>query len=377
MITARENLLRTYRHEEPEWAPVIALADGYNRPIHMPMSYYDDIQEMSPSRALARYFGLDCIDRVGGYSEVYTNVRHTRTLDGDIETEQWETPYGVLTQRAWRRTYPCGSTGEPDLISWARLEYPVKSADDFQAFAYVFEDMQYEFHPEEIERHVAALGDGGIVTISAPSSPLGMCVRVYMGIETVSYAYHDHRRAFCELLEAIGDNYLRCYRGIAEMPSDGTINYDDTTTYAISPRMFRELEAPFLDQTADTLHARGKLCIHHACGHVAQLLSEFRRTRIDGFDGPAAPPVGNTTVAAARAGLGDGIVIMPFTEENALKSGDPDVARRSIRTMFEQAGSPRDFVVDIVPPPAAPVEYLWPAVDEAKRLSRGFFHGVA
>ena len=82
-------------------------------------------------------------------------------------------------------------------------------------------------------------------------------------------------------------------------------------------------------------------------------------------------------VAAARAGLGDGIVIMPFTEENALKSGDPDVARRSIRTMFEQAGSPRDFVVDIVPPPAAPVEYLWPAVDEAKRLSRGFFHGVA
>ena len=87
--------------------------------------------------------------------------------------------------------------------------------------------------------------------------------------------------------------------------------------------MFRELEVPFLNQSADILHRAGKLCIHHACGHVLHLLKDFGTTRIDGFDGPAAPPVGNTTVAQARGGLGESIVIMPFTEEYAMKSGDP------------------------------------------------------
>jgi hypothetical protein len=156
------------------------------------------------------------------------------------------------------------------------------------------------------------------------------------------------------------------------MPGDGTINYDDTTTMAISPRMFRELEVPFLNMTADILHRTGKLCIHHACGHIRHLLADFSDTRIDGLDGPAAPPVGNTTVAQARTGLREGIVIMPFTEEYAMKSGDPATVRGDIRTMFEQAGSPRDFIVDVVAPPGGPVESLWLAVDEAKRLSHSF-----
>jgi uroporphyrinogen-III decarboxylase len=171
----------------------------------------------------------------------------------------------------------------------------------------------------------------------------------------------------------MSDNYLRCYRGLAEMPGDGTINYDDTTTMAISPQMFRELEVPFLNQTADILHAADKLCIHHACGHVEQLLEDFQQTRIDGFDGPAAPPVGNTTVARAREGLGPGIAIMPFAEEYAMKSNDPATVRGAIRTMFEEAGSPEGFAVNLGAPPGCPVESLWLAVDEAKRLSRTYF----
>jgi hypothetical protein len=39
----------------------------------------------------------------------------------------------------------------------------------------------------------------------------------------------------------------------------------------------------------------------------------------------------------------------------------------------EQAGSPRGFIVNVVPPPGVPAEHLWLAVDEAKCLAREFF----
>ena len=372
MTTPRENLLRVFRHQQPQWVPVVTLADGYNRPRHMPASYYQDIQRMSPSRALARYFDVDVLDRVGGYVEHYREVGYTKTVEGRLETERWETPYGTLTLRALRTEYPLGAD-EPPLTSLARVEYPVKSVEDLRAFAYVFEHVEYEFLSAEVAEKVRAVGESGIVTVNAPASPLGMCVRVYMGTETLGYLYKDYPRELREALEVMGESYLRCYRGLAQLAADGTINYDDTTTHAISPSMFRELEVPFLEASAAVLHQFGKLYIHHACGHVFHLLRDFRETGIDGFDGPAAPPVGDTTVAQARDGLGADIAIMPFTEEYAMKSGDPATVRGYIRRMFEQAGSPRGFIVNVVAPPGGPVESLWLAVDEAKRLSRGFF----
>ncbi len=373
MTTPRENLLKIYRHEEPDWVPIVALADGYNRPIHLPASFYHDIETMSPSRALSRYFDIDVLDRVFPYHEVYHNVSYTKTANGDLENERWETPHGTLNRRVRKMHYGVGDGSEPDLVSWARIENPIKSVDDFRAFGYIMEDMEYEFQVQTATERVEAVGDSGIVTLGAPSSPLGMCVRVYMGVESVALSYKDHPREFRDLLEVIGDNYLRCYRGLAALPGDATINYDDTTTHAISPAMFQDLEVPFLNKTADILHGAGKFCIHHACGHVSHVLEDFRLTRIDGFDGPAAPPVGDTTVARAREGLGRDIVIMPFTEEVAMKSNDPATVRGAVRAMFEQAGSPRNFIVNLAAPPGAPGESLWLAVDEAKRLSRDFF----
>jgi hypothetical protein len=373
MTTPRENLLKVYGHQEPDWVPVVTLGDGYNRPIHLPSSFYEETTRMSPFRALSRYFDADVLDRVYVHREVFHNVTYTKTVDGSLETERWETPGGDLTRVVKKMGYSVGDGSEPDLVSWARIENPVKSAADFEALASVFDDMTYEFDGELAARTMQSVGDTGIVTLGAPSTPLGMCIRMYLGVEATAIAYKEHHSEFRDLLAVMGDNYLRCYRGLAELDGDGTINYDDTTTMAISPQMFRELEIPFLNQTADILHEAGKLCIHHACGHVAQLLEDFRGTRIDGFDGPAAPPVGNTTVARAREGLGPDVVIMPFTEEFAMKSNDPATVRGAIRTMFEEAGSPTNFIVNVASPPGVPVESLWLAIDEAKRLSRTFF----
>ena len=178
MTTPRENLLKVYRHEEPDWVPIVALADGYNRPSQMPASYYEDIQGMSPSRALSRYFELDVLDRVGGYTEHYRNVGYTKTVEGKLETERWETPYGTITLRALRTEYAL-QEGAP-LTSLARVEYPVKSVADLRAFAYIFENLEYEFHPQQVAQRVDAVGGertGDRGSASKPAGNVRTCLR--------------------------------------------------------------------------------------------------------------------------------------------------------------------------------------------------------
>jgi hypothetical protein len=337
----------------------------------MPTAFYSDEARMSTSRALSSYFDLDVLDRISPLDELHRGVEYRRTEVDGLVRQHWETPYGTITAAHQRVEYPT-RPGEPYLITWFPVEYPLKSLHDYRAFAYIFEQLEYRLDGKAIAQARQEVGERGLVTVSAPSSPLGMCVRVYAGIEHLSYAWFDHPRELRTLLDVIGEKNLEAYRLIAASEADATINYDDTTTLAISPVMFRELEVPYLNATSDILHEKGKFCIHHACGHVDNLLSDFRSTRIDGFDGPSPPPQGDTTVRRAREGLGPDIVIMPFTQEDAIKSGDPFVIRGMIRKMFEDAGGPRNFIVDIVPPPGIPVENLWLAVDEAKRLSHRY-----
>jgi hypothetical protein len=371
MTTPRQNLLKVLRHEPPDWVPINMLADTYNRPSGLPAGFYQGVESSLIHLALARYFDIDILDRVdGAWVETYRgNVRHTGQVEGDNETRRWETPYGIITSRLRQVRFESPTAGEPELTTRFPVEYPIKSVQDYRAFAHIMEALQYTFNPDLVKQRLAWVGEEGVVVAWAPPTPLGMCVRYYTGVEHIAFAWSDHRHEFMDLLALIAEKYAACYRGLAELPIDGAIITDDTTTQAISPAMFRELEVPAINRFADILHARGKACIHHACGHVLRLLDDFRDTRIDAFDGLAPPTTGDTRVAAARAKLGMGVTIMPFTEEEALKSSDPATVRAGIHTMFAEAASPQNLVINILPSPGVPVGNVWLAVDEAKTLA--------
>jgi hypothetical protein len=370
MLTPRENMLRVFRHQEPEWVPLTTICDRYTRPIHLPDQFFRD-SSINPTWALTRYLDIDYWDRCSAYTVNYRNVEYTTTVGGDSTTERWETPYGIITARNQIVRFATPIPGEPMLETPFPAEYPIKSVDDYRAFAYIIENMVYEFQPEVPAQRAKETGERGVVVAAAPSSPLGMCVRMYMGVEHLGLASYEHPHELRDLLEKIGAKYLEAYRGIALTVADATINYDDTTTRAISPRMFRELEVPFLNKAADVLHAKGKFFIHHACGHVLHLLEDMRGTNIDILDGPYAPPVGDTPMTEAKRGLGGNIVTTVPIDDETVQSNDPDAIRSYIRGMFADAGERRNLIICLVPPTAGPVGSLWVAVDEAKRLSHG------
>ena len=247
-MTPRQNLLAVFAHQMPEWVPVVAMVDNFQVPVGMAEEFESNLNIVSFSRRLglsilerydeSRYEKLAQVRRYEQplIKEVHKNVSVETRRDGDKLHRTWETPYGHLSSTFQLVSYQDGSAR--GVSTEFPVEYPVKGPPDFKAFASVFEDVEYEVDPTAIpslENRVAEIGQDGITTLAAPSSPLGMAVRYYLGVETLAYAYSDHRAPLESLLNVIGESYLKKQRLLAGLNADGTINFDDTTTRAISP----------------------------------------------------------------------------------------------------------------------------------------------
>jgi len=384
MTTRRENLLRVFQHQMPEWIPVIGMVDNYQVPVGMDKELASDLNIVS----FSRYFGLDIMERyeearyekMGEFrryetpivKEVYHRVQVSNKREGNRLYRTWETPYGKL--RTTFETVSYQFSGSREVGTEFPIEYPVKGPQDFKAFASVFEDVEYQVDPEGVaalNKRIAEIGDDGITILWAPSSPLGMCVRYYTGVETLAYAYFDCRRALEELLEIIGESFLKKQRLLAELGADGTINGDDTTTRAISPAMFRDLEMSYLNRAAAINHAQKKLYVHHSCGHIDGLLDLYAKTGMDAVDILTVKPLGDCTIKDAKRRLGKQIVMIPGFETLTMDRGSFEEIRSMVRQFFEDAKPGDNFMPVLYPQPyTSTLERLQVVVDEARKCQR-------
>jgi uroporphyrinogen-III decarboxylase len=381
MITPRENLLAALNHKMPEWVPIVGSVSSFNVPVGMQEEFQSNFNIV----AFSRYFGLDILERydearyekmgeVRRYElpltrEIYHNVVVQTRREGDRIYRNWETPFGNLQATFQMVSYEFGDA--PGVGTEFPVEYPIKGPQDFKAFASIFEDMEYEKVAEGVaalERRIAEIANEGITTLAAPSTPLGMSVRYYMGPETLAYAYSDDRTALEELLEIIGENYLKRQRLLADTNADGTISFDDTTTRAISPTMFRELELRYVNRAAAINHARGKLYIHHSCGHINGLLDLYAQSDMDAVDILTVKPLGDCTIADAKRRLGPRIAMIPAFETLTLNHGSLDEIRSMVKNFFEEARPCNNFVPVLYPlPNTSTLERLQVVVDEARK----------
>jgi hypothetical protein len=365
-MTRRENVLKVFTHKMPEWIPIFGHVDAYSQP---------DRAGMDPelARGLAaldwgdkgivtfcRHLGLEIMDRVGPpIRSKQTNVRFRDEWQGDVYQAWWETPYGELHQRSVRT---CNSV--------APVEYPLKGADDVRAMSSIFQDEQFEIDPQalaRLEERRKLIGEDGIMTLSMPGTPLGDMVRRYSGVATLAYLYADSPRELGDLLAAIEENYLRRMRLAAACNADAVISYDDTSTSAISPRMFRDFEMPYIDRAAEIMHRAGKLYIHHSCGLIRNLLDLYADTAMDAVDALTIRPIGDVTVAEAKRRLGRNIVILAGFIQISVMAFDRDWVRRSVREMFEQAAPGDNFMPGLFPDPMRTMDDLELILDEARK----------
>jgi hypothetical protein len=285
MSTPRENLLKVFRHETPDWLPVFGHVDPYNQPHRDGMDpalakALGTVQWGDGStRIFSEYLGLDVMDFFG---PPVVSKRRKVTVEhverGDGWTTIYRTPHGELRESHKRV--------REDGTSYCQ-EHLVKSGADLALLAEIFEDEEFvlsEGAAEFVRQRKALVGDQGIVRCYMPGTPLGMMVRVYSGVETIAYLWADHREELHRLFKIMEENHLAQFRLAASVGYDVLYGTDDTSTTTISPAMFEEFCMGYTDHVTDAVHAYGTYYAHHSCGHINHLLDLYRQTRMDAVD---------------------------------------------------------------------------------------------
>ena len=340
MLTPRENLLTCLRHERPEWTPVATHVDPYNQPRQRGMDpalaaklasvAWSDASTV----AFSRYLGLDIIDLFQTpVSCTYSRCTVEQTSHGPRQITVWHTPRGDLRQV---------TRFSPGTNLWYTEEHFVKGKGDLPALAALHEDETWEPNPDALATLRARrklIGEGGLITVALPGTPLGQMIRSWSGVETIAYLWADARRELHDTFAVMADNHERRFRLCVGLPEpEALVSMDDTSTTTQSPAMFAEFCLGYTDRLADICHAAGKLYMHHSCGLIRDLLPLYRQTRMDAVHAFTIRPLGDVSIAEGKAALGSRIAILAGVVQIFGDLTDRGKVAAGLETMFAEAG---------------------------------------
>lgn len=100
----------------------------------------------------------------------------------------------------------------------------------------------------------------------------------------------------------------------------------------IGPDIFRRFAAPYLRRLVDSVHALGFPCGLHVCGRTMDLLPDLVATGADILS------IEEPDLAAARARVGPGAVLMGSVPTELVRSGNPDAVRVAAAGCLAAAG---------------------------------------
>jgi hypothetical protein len=220
-----------------------------------------------------------------------------RREDGN-HVYEWRTARGVLTGI-------CHANGHP-------LKYPVDSIEAVRLYREMWENARF-VEADDRPAYTALnrlVGADGIVTRFWGPSTIPRLLETDMGTMNFYYLLNDHPREMMELIRVIHERELQAFAILGRGPCDVVILCENTSTYYISPDVYRRFNGPHVKDFVDATHAAGKVALVHMCGHVFNLLPDIKQTGLDGIHALTPPPTGNTPWETALDVLGDDLIII-------------------------------------------------------------------
>jgi uroporphyrinogen-III decarboxylase len=223
----------------------------------------------------------------------------SRTEDAGHKYVRWETSVGRLEVTL---------TFSPQGGTWFVTGHPVKKKEDYKTLQWMVERMRLRPHYEEVHAQIDELGgDGLVVPLVSPflKSPFQSLLEHFVGTEKLCYDLFDFPEVVEQTIAAMGRRAREAVHLSAESRAEAFISWEDSSTTNLSPDMFRRYVAPELDAWGAILHQEGKMLIHHACGHLRDLLPIIAGEQVDAVESVSPPPTGNIEIWDAQALLGD------------------------------------------------------------------------
>ncbi|HOF61718.1 MAG TPA: uroporphyrinogen decarboxylase family protein [Candidatus Latescibacteria bacterium] len=198
-------------------------------------------------------------------------------------------------------------------FSWHPIRFPVKTRDEINILADVFEDSAAEVDPNELaeaREQSRRVGERTITAQDIGESPLMVWVEWLAGIQNAHYLLNDFPADVERLFEAIHRDLVRKTEILSEHgPADVFYLTENTSTTLISPEQYRRYCARHISEYVRIVRNAGRHLILHMCGHLKALLPDLARIPVSGFEAFTTPTVGNTTLAEGRRACPDKCLI--------------------------------------------------------------------
>ena len=289
-MTSKERILNAIRGKEIDrvpWSPFLAYY----------WNYIPSEDRAMGEIAYQKRMGADPIIRGSGRAfrvdqrNCVINSDHV----GHKRYTTYETPVGKLTEEY---TYSTNAN------SWFITRHPVETEEDFRILQYIAENQEIVMDAAALEEDYRRVGDHALVIpllgVNGKTAFQSM-VEHWCGTEALTYALYDFPEVVEECLAVMRQNDLKAARFSAETEVDAFIFWEDSSTTNISPAMFEAYTAPAINEWGRILHENGKLLIHHACGHLKDIIPAMCANGIDMIESISPPPTGNIDLPEASA----------------------------------------------------------------------------
>ena len=322
-MTAKERILNAVTGKEIDrvpWSPFLAY-------------YWEHLPREEQACGQLEYMkrmGADPLLR--GFNVLYGCERkgceHTHSRIGNTMTDTYTTKVGSITEV---RTYsPAGQT-------WFLTGHPVKNEEDFKTLQYIMENTVITENIEGFEAGYRAIGDDAV---TAPSIGLNQktafqaMVEHWCGTEQLVYALCDYPETVEECLDVIRERNMETLRCSLNSSADVFNFFEDSSTTNISPAMFLQYAAPEINAWGRAIHDSGRLLLHHACGHLKDLLPLIAETEIDILESVSPPPTGNIEIADAAALLPEHIAVIGGIEPTFFENCTLDQLEKCVMNLL-------------------------------------------
>ncbi len=308
-MTLRERIMAVYRGETPDVVPyMLDLSHWFYHKNHLPW-------DLSASYVAPEFDLIACHKRFGaGFYMPNLGSFYDATYGAGVSSEVYKEWHGETPEIVWRITTPLGSIErrriwEEDSYSWAITRLGVRSEEDLRVLGYALGSLT--FRPKW-DRYLAwkeAVGDVGVVYLSAGYSAMGQLLHYWLGVTGTIYAATDWPQTLAEVVERINAANLRLIDLLATSPADVVILGDNFSSNIQPPRFFARWSRPYYAEAVRRLHAAGKCTAVHIDGMLRGAIAMIRDTGADCGDAITPAPMGDLTPEQCRQEAGRDFIL--------------------------------------------------------------------
>jgi uroporphyrinogen-III decarboxylase len=234
------------------------------------------------------------------YDLTFNNIeRKIQREENGILNVEYVTPKGNIRTRV-RYDEDMKKMG---LTLYVTLEHAIKDIKDYEALAYIFENIEVTpNYAKYIEHKENVVGDNGVATALCHmcASPVHYLIKELMAIDTFYYHMADNPDEMLQLASRLQPFMRKVFDVVSESPAELILsgaNYDAAVTI---PSLFKEHITPELKYQSDNLHKKGKFLATHTDGENKGLLEHYVAAGFDVADSICPHPMTKCTLKEAR-----------------------------------------------------------------------------